>query len=56
MAYLAGLATGVWHSLEEIKKLWICDILYEPQMDQQERDRLMANWHKAVQRCRGWAK
>ena len=56
VAYLAGLATGVWHSLEEIKKLWICDILYEPQMDQQERDRLMANWHKAVQRCRGWAK
>ena len=56
VAYLAGLATGVWSSLEEIKKLWICDILYEPQMDQQERDRLMANWHKAVQRCRGWAK
>ena len=56
VAYLAGLATGVWSSLEEIKKLWICDILYEPQMDQPERDRLMANWHKAVQRCRGWAK
>ena len=56
VAYLAGLATGVWSSLEEIKQLWICDILYEPQMDQPERDRLMANWHKAVQRCRGWAK
>ncbi len=56
VAYLAGLATGVWRSLEEIKKLWICDILYEPQMDQQERDRLMANWHKAVQRSLGWAK
>lgn len=56
VAYLAGLATGVWHSLEEIKQLWICDIIYEPQMDLQERDRLMANWHKAVQRSLGWAK
>ena len=56
VAYLAGLATGVWRSLEEIKKLWICDILYEPQMAPEERYRLMANWHKAVQRCRDWAK
>ena len=56
VAYLAGLATGVWRSLEEIKKLWICDILYEPQMALEERDRLMSNWHKAVQRSLGWAK
>ena len=56
VAYLAGLATGVWRSLEEIKKLWICDILYEPQMAPEERDRLMSNWHKAVQRSLGWAK
>ena len=56
VAYLAGLATGVWRSLEEIKKLWICDILYEPQMSPEERDRLMSNWHKAVQRSLGWAK
>ncbi len=31
-AYLAGLGVGVWDSLDEIKKLWECDIVYEPQM------------------------
>ena len=29
-AYLAGLATGVWKSREEISHLWICNQLFEP--------------------------
>jgi len=56
VAYLAGLATGVWHSLEEIKQLWACDIIYQPHIEPAERDRLMTGWHKAVGRSLSWAK
>lgn len=55
-AYLAGLATGVWGSLDEIKQLWECDIVYEPQMEAEKREQLLAQWHKAVDRSLGWAK
>ena len=55
-AYLAGLATGVWRDTSEIKKLWASDIVYKPEISQGERDHLMENWHKAVDRSRGWAK
>ena len=55
-AYLAGLATGVWADQEELKQLWVCDTIYQPTADAETRAALMANWHKAVERCRGWAK
>ena len=54
-AYLAGLATGVWRSLEEVRQLWACDTVYTPRMDRQERETLTANWHRAVQRSLGWS-
>ena len=55
-AYLAGLATGVWADQEELKQLWVCDTIYQPTADAETRAALMANWHKAVERCRGWTK
>ena len=55
-AYLAGLATGVWNDRDEIKGSWICDNTFEPEMAENESERLMDNWHKAVGRSRGWAK
>ena len=55
-AYLAGLATGVWADQEELKQLWVCDTIYQPTADAETREALMASWHKAVERCRGWAK
>lgn len=54
-AYLAGLGVGVWDSLDEIKKLWECDIVYEPQMPEDQRQDLMRHWHEAVHRSLGWA-
>ena len=54
-AYLAGLATGVWKSREEISHLWSCNQLFEPKMDEEERQRLLRGWHKAVGRSRDWA-
>ncbi len=54
-AYLAGLATGVWQDLADIRRQWTLDRLYEPEMDEATRTRLQAGWHKAVDRARGWA-
>ena len=54
-AYLAGLATGVWQSEEELSQLWKCETAFQPEMAQAHRDQLMANWHKAVGRSRDWA-
>ena len=55
-AYLAGLAVGTWSGTDEIRGLWRKDATYLPKMDPKERDRLLADWHKAVDRSRGWAK
>ena len=54
-ALLAGLATGVWSSQEEVKSRMKTDSLYEPAMDEAKRQRLLRGWHKAVGRSLGWA-
>ncbi|GHJ20626.1 glycerol kinase GlpK [Streptomyces albus] len=53
-AYAAGLATGVWSSLDELRAHWRQDAEWTPRMDEQERAREYANWHKAVERSFGW--
>lgn len=55
-AYLAGLSTGVWKDREEISKLWLEDVAFEPKMAAEDSDMLMENWHRAVERSRGWAR
>ena len=55
-AYLAGLATGVWKSREEITHLWSCNQLFEPKMGETQREELLEGWHKAVGRSQDWAK
>ena len=55
-AYLAGLATGVWKSREEISHLWSCNQLFEPKMGETQREELLEGWHKAVGRSQDWAK
>ena len=55
-AYLAGLAVGVWNGIEDIRKLWKCDITFEPDMDDAQRDKLLAGWHDAVGRSMGVAR
>jgi glycerol kinase len=53
-AYLAGLAVGVWKDLEEIKNLWSCDVLFEPNMPDTKRRQLLRGWDKAVGRSLDW--
>ncbi len=54
-ALLAGLATGVWGSREEVKSRMKTDRLYEPAMDEATRTKLLRGWHKAVGRSLDWA-
>ena len=54
-ALLAGLATGVWSSQEEVKSRMKTDSLYEPAMDEAKRQKLLRGWHKAVGRSLDWA-
>ncbi|MEX1280111.1 MAG: glycerol kinase GlpK [Acidimicrobiia bacterium] len=53
-AYAAGLGTGVWASTDEIRARWAEDTVWEPSMAPEERDRLVAQWHKAVEATFGW--
>lgn len=55
-ALLAGLATGVYGSLEETAAVWQRDLTFEPQMEGYHRTQLLAGWHKAVERSLHWAK
>ncbi len=55
VAVLAGLATGVWLDRDEIRSPWHCNLTFAPQMDEAERTRLLAGWHKAVGRSCDWA-
>ena len=54
-AYLAGLATGVWKDLAEIREQWTLDNFYEPEMEEKQRQKLLHGWHKAVGRSLDWA-
>ncbi len=53
-AYLAGLAVGVWKSKDEIKQLQNGDVIFAPHMEQDQRDKLLRGWHKAVGRSLDW--
>jgi len=51
-AYLAGLATGVWASMEEIIKYRTIDKEFDSTFDAQKRESLYKGWKKAVEATR----
>lgn len=55
-AYLAGLAVGFYDSKEDIKKSWIIDKEFTPNMSDTKRNLLYKGWKKAVQRSLDWAR
>lgn len=55
-AYLAGLATGYWKDLDDIKTRWAIDRVFTPAMDETERQTKLAGWKKAVSRSLNWEK
>ena len=55
-AYLAGLAVGYWQTPAECFAGQEIDKTFTPEMPAADRERLYADWTKAVQRSMDWAK
>jgi glycerol kinase len=53
-AYAAGLAVGVWPSLDDVAAQWKAHKRWTPQMDETRRVALYASWKKAVGRSFDW--
>ena len=53
-AYAAGLATGFWSEVEDLRENWAEDKRWEPQMDSSDRERAFHFWKKAVERTFDW--
>ena len=54
-AYLAGLQCGFWSSVDDVKRQWREDARFVPALHGERRTELLAAWHRAVDRARGWA-
>lgn len=53
-AYAAGLATGFWSNLDELRANWLVDRIFRPASTPQQRKEGFAGWTKAVERTRNW--
>lgn len=55
-AYLAGLAVGYWKSREDVRKNWTVDRVFRPDIPEEERNKRLKGWEKAVRCAYQWAK
>ncbi len=53
-AFAAGLAVGFWENLAELKSTWQAREQWLPQMEDEKRLTLLAEWHKAITRSYDW--
>ena len=54
-AYLAGLATGYWKSIDEVQSQWQLDRSFVPAMAADEVDKCCTGWQRAVRAAKAWA-
>jgi glycerol kinase len=53
-AFLAGLAEGVWNSVDDIA--WRAAAEFEPRSSRDQADEAYAGWQEALERSKGWAR
>jgi glycerol kinase len=53
-AYLAGLAIGLWSDLAELSNQWRVDRRFEPLISVDQRQSMLGQWRRAVERSRRW--
>ena len=53
-AYAAGLATGFYANVEDLRAQWSVDRTWKPRMDAARRERMYGFWKKAVTRSFDW--
>lgn len=54
VAYLAGLKVGIWKSLDEIKAILKKGKVFYQEMEENEKNKYVKNWKKAVSMAKGW--
>lgn len=47
-AYMAGLNSGFWSNVNELKRQWIVEKEFHPEMTEANRHELIAHWNKAI--------
>ena len=53
-AYLAAFGIGEYDDLHELSAKWQLAERFEPKMSTDQRDTLLYNWHRAVERSKAW--
>ena len=53
-SYLAGLAVDFWKDTEEISTKWNVDRVFNPEMNEEDREKIYRGWKKAVNRSLAW--
>jgi glycerol kinase len=53
-AYLAGLATGFWKNIEEVRKQWQVDRVFTPASDLSRITKEIATWKRAIELSKNW--
>lgn len=53
-AYAAGLSTGFYANIKDLRANWAVDRTWNPQMDDKQRNSLFNSWKKAVSRSFDW--
>lgn len=53
-AYLAGLGSGFWKNVDELRHIWVPDKYYTPGFSKAEREKRFAEWTRAVERSKNW--
>ena len=55
-AYLAGLAVGYWQNKEDVIRNWKIERTFTPSICEDDRQKKIKGWNKAVKYAYGWAK
>ncbi|NHN48730.1 glycerol kinase GlpK [Halostella sp. JP-L12] len=55
-AYAAGLATGYWETVDELRDNWQIDREFEPEMENSKADKMYSRWDDAIERASDWAR
>jgi glycerol kinase len=54
-ATLAGVAEGVWATVEDLEAIWTLEARFEARVTTTAADRAYGGWRRAVERSLGWA-
>ena len=54
-AYLAGIAVGYWDNVNDVRENWVLSKTFVPQIAEEEREKILKGWTRAVVGALAWA-